>query len=202
MAMKEVVLTLIGLFALLFVVMSCSSRTKKSSSDAETQALNQSVPENFYDLEFKSLDGENIMKMNSFKGKKILIVNVASKCGYTYQYEGFQKLHEEYGSQVQIIGFPCNQFLFQEPGNSDEIREFCDKNYGVTFPLSEKIDVKGEDQHPVYTWLTSERFNKKADYSITWNFNKFLISENGELMAYFGTKTEPMSEEIVSAIRS
>jgi len=200
--MKGIILAVISLVTLSFVVFSCSSRTKKSTSDVEAQSINQSVPEMFYDLEFKTLDGENTVKMNSFKGKKILLVNVASKCGYTYQYEGLQKLHEEYGDQVQVIGFPCNQFLFQEPGNSDEIRDFCDKNYGVTFPLSEKIDVKGEDQHPVYTWLTSERFNKKKDYSITWNFNKFLISENGELIAYFGTKTEPMSDEIVSAIRS
>jgi len=201
MAMRVIVLTFIGLFVSSLVVYSCSS-SKQSTSDADAQTIDRSVPENFFELKFVTLEGDSAIEMSVFEGKKILLVNVASKCGYTYQYEGLQKLQDQYGDQVQVIGFPCNQFMFQEPGSSEEIRSFCNANYGVTFPLSEKIDVKGENIHPIYTWLTSESYNKTSDYKITWNFNKFLISESGELIGYYGTKTEPMSEEILSAIRS
>lgn len=158
------------------------------------------VPMNFYDLEVLALDSQNVIRMGDFKGKKLLLVNVASKCGYTYQYKGLQELHDKYGEQVQIIGFPCNQFLFQEPGSGEQIQEFCQVNYGVSFPLSTKINVKGSKQHPVYTWLTSKKFNGKDDYTVSWNFNKFLISEEGELLAHFGSKVEPMSEELLAAI--
>lgn len=155
---------------------------------------------NFHDLTYTPIGGGEAVNMSQYKGKKVLVVNVASKCGYTPQYEGLQALYEKYGDKLVIIGFPCNQFMGQEPGSEEEIASFCKLNYGVTFPLSEKIDVKGKGQHPVYQWLTQKEMNGKDDYKISWNFNKFLISENGELMAYFGSNTKPMSEEITSLL--
>lgn len=154
----------------------------------------------FYDLSVKTLDGKGILKMSDYKGKKILCVNVASKCGYTPQYDGLQKLSEKYAGKLVIIGFPCNQFLGQEPGNNEEIAQFCRKNYGVTFPLSEKIDVKGSGQHEIYQWLCLKSNNGVADYEVKWNFNKFLVDEKGNLQAYFGSKTEPLSSELAGAI--
>jgi len=157
--------------------------------------------QSFYDLSVKSLDGNTEIKFSDFKGKKVLLVNVASECGYTPQYEDLEKLYHEYGDKLVVIGFPCNQFMGQEPGTAQEIQEFCTKNYGVTFLLSEKIDVKGPDQHPVYKWLTDKKLNGKDDYSVSWNFNKFLVDENGNLVAHFGSGTKPLSDDIVSLVK-
>jgi glutathione peroxidase len=154
----------------------------------------------FYDLNIISLDGEDSLNFAAYKGKKVLCVNVASKCGYTYQYEDLQKLYEKYKDKLVIIGFPCNQFMGQEPGSADEIESFCQKNYGVTFQMTEKIDVKGDNQHPVYQWLTKKENNGKDDYKVSWNFNKFLIDENGNLMAHFGSKTKPFDDVLVKLI--
>lgn len=153
----------------------------------------------FYDLSINSLDGKPI-KFADFKGKKILCVNTASECGYTKQYEGLQKLSELYKGKLVIIGFPCNQFGGQEPGGSEEIGAFCKKNFGVTFPLTEKIDVKGDKQHPVYQWLCQKSNNNVGDYQVKWNFNKFLIDEQGNLQAYFPSSVKPESEELAAAI--
>jgi glutathione peroxidase len=186
----------------MFALFACIN-TGNSSSMNESLMDNVNVEnadKSFYKLKIKALDEVSTISMSDFKGKKILLVNVASKCGYTYQYEGLQKLHESHGDKVQIIGFPCNQFLFQEPGNKDSIQNFCSVNYGVTFPLTEKISVKGRKQHDIYKWLTSKKFNGVDDYKVSWNFNKFLISESGELIGYYGSKVEPMSEEIVTRI--
>lgn len=150
-----------------------------------------------YDIEINSLDG-NALNLNDYKGKKLLIVNVASKCGYTPQYKDLQELHEKYGEKVTILGVPCNQFLNQEPGTAEEIATFCEKNYGVSFQLTEKVDVKGKDQHPLYEWLTNKSKNGSQDSSVKWNFQKYVISENGELEAVFGSKVNPMSEEITT----
>ena len=122
----------------------------------------------------KSIDGKNL-NLASFKGKKILIVNTASKCGYTPQYEGLEKVYEQYKDKLVIIGFPCNQFGGQEAGTNEEIEAFCKKNYGVSFPLADKIDVKGSNAAPIYQWLTQKSKNGILDASISWNFNKFLI---------------------------
>ncbi len=154
----------------------------------------------FYDLNIISLDGEDSLNFAAYKGKKVLCVNVASKCGYTYQYEDLQKLYDKYKDKLVIIGFPCNQFMGQEPGSADEIESFCQKNYGVTFQMTEKIDVKGDNQHPVYQWLTKKENNGKDDYKVSWNFNKFLIDENGNLLAHFGSKTKPFDDELVKLI--
>ena len=148
----------------------------------------------------KSIDGKDI-KMSSFKGKKILIVNTASKCGYTPQYEGLEKVYEQYKDKLVIIGFPCNQFGGQEAGTNEEIADFCKKNYGVSFPLADKIDVKGSNAAPIYQWLTQKSKNGILDASISWNFNKFLIDENGKMMAYFPSNVKPDSESILSYLK-
>jgi len=130
----------------------------------------------------------------------MLIVNVASECGYTYQYKNLQALHEKYGDKVTVIGFPANNFGGQEPGNNGEIRTFCTKNYGVTFPMMEKISVKGSDMHPLYVWLSTKAENGTCDEAPKWNFGKYLIDENGKVIKYFGSKTDPLSEDIVSLL--
>ena len=155
---------------------------------------------NFYDLKAITIDGQEI-SFEQFKGKKVLIVNVASKCGYTYQYEGLQKLHELYGSKVSILGFPANDFLFQERGSNEEIAEFCESNYGVTFQMFEKITTKGKKQSPVYHWLSNKELNGWNDQKPSWNFCKYLIDEDGKLVAFFDSKVKPLSEEIVSLIK-
>ncbi|MCB0583713.1 MAG: glutathione peroxidase [Phaeodactylibacter sp.] len=153
------------------------------------------LPASFHELTVTGIDGEPI-QMKAFSGKYVLCVNVASKCGFTPQYKGLQELYEKYQDKLVVIGFPCNQFLMQEPGNEEEIATFCEVNYGVTFPLTEKIKVKGSGQHPVYAWLTQKELNGVSDAKIGWNFNKFLISPEGEWLAHFPSKVEPMSEEI------
>jgi glutathione peroxidase len=154
----------------------------------------------FYELSIKSLDGKKTINFADFKGKKILCVNTASECGYTKQYEGLQVLSEKYKGKLVVIGFPCNQFGGQEPGSTEEISTFCKKNYGVTFPLTEKIDVKGTKQHPVYQWLCQKSNNGLGDYEVKWNFNKFLINESGKLVAYYPSSVKPESEELAKAI--
>jgi glutathione peroxidase len=148
----------------------------------------------------KSIDGKNL-NLASFKGKKILIVNTASKCGYTPQYESLEKVYEQYKDKLVIIGFPCNQFGGQEAGTNEEIADFCKKNYGVSFPLADKIDVKGSNAAPIYQWLTQKSKNGILDASISWNFNKFLIDENGKMMAYFPSNVKPDSESILSYLK-
>ena len=153
------------------------------------------VPDSFYGLSVTGIDGETL-NMKDFRGKYVLCVNVASKCGFTPQYKSLQALYEQYQDKLVIIGFPSNQFLMQEPGTEEEIATFCERNYGVTFPLTEKIKVKGSGQHPVYAWLTKKKHNGVADAKVSWNFNKFLISPEGEWLAHFPSKVEPMGEEI------
>ncbi len=149
-----------------------------------------------YDFKVPGLDGGEINFAN-FKGKKILIVNTASKCGLTPQYEGLEKLYEKYKDKLVIVGFPANNFKEQEPGSNEEIAEFCKKNYGVTFPMAEKISVKGDDTHELYVWLKAQANEKGFADPVTWNFGKFLVNEKGELVATFSPKTQPMSEEIL-----
>jgi glutathione peroxidase len=148
----------------------------------------------------KSIDGGTI-DFSKFKGKKILVVNTASKCGYTPQYEALQKVADQYKDKLVIVGFPANNFGAQEPGTDGEIVEFCKKNYGVTFPLASKISVKGDDTAPIYKWLTSKTENGVLDATISWNFNKFLLDENGKMIAYFPSKVTPDSEEITKYLK-
>ena len=154
-----------------------------------------------YDLSILALNEQDTIHFSDFKGKKVLLVNVASKCGFTYQYEDLQKLYSEHKDSLVVIGFPCNQFLFQEPGSKETIAEFCSVNYGVEFPLSTKIKVKGDSIHPVYSWLTKKEFNGVDDYKVSWNFNKFLVNEEGKLIGYFDSKVKPMDPQILEAIK-
>lgn len=149
-----------------------------------------------YDFKVSGLDGKNI-DFSKFKGKKILIVNTASKCGNTPQYDDLEKLYEKYKGKLVIIGFPANNFGGQEPGTNSEIAEFCKKNYGVTFPMADKISVKGDDIAPIYKYLQEQRAAKGFSDPVVWNFGKFLINEKGELVATFSPKTLPMSDEIL-----
>jgi len=147
-----------------------------------------------------SIDGGQI-DFSSFKGKKILVVNTASKCGYTPQYEALEKVYKQYKDKLVIVGFPCNQFGGQEPGSNEEIQSFCKARYGVTFPLSTKVDVKGDNIAPIYKWLCNKSENGVLDASIAWNFNKFLLDENGKMIAYFPSKVTPDSEEILKYLK-
>jgi len=145
----------------------------------------------FYALSADNINGESI-SMNTFKDKKILVVNVASQCGYTPQYEGLQNLYETYGARLVVLGFPSNDFLWQEPGDNIEIKTFCQRTYGVTFPMFSKIHVKGRKQHPLFTWLSDSTMNGWNHEEPSWNFNKYLLDEKGKLLERFGSSIEPL----------
>ena len=154
--------------------------------------------QSFHDFEVLDIEG-NALSLSQFKGKKVLVVNVASECGLTPQYEGLQELYKTYGEDnFVIIGFPANNFMGQEPGSNEEILDFCSNTYNVTFPMMAKISVKGKEQHPLYAWLTNADENGVTDAQVTWNFQKFLIGEDGQWLTYFSPKVEPLSEEIVN----
>lgn len=161
-----------------------------------TLILSATMAGGIYDFKVAGLDGKEI-DFSKFKGKKIMIVNTASKCGLTPQYEGLEELYEKYKDKLVIVGFPANNFAGQEPLDNSEIKDFCKKNYGVTFPMAEKISVKGDDTHALYTWLKAQAKEKGFADPVTWNFGKFLVNEKGELIATFSPKTVPMSEEIL-----
>lgn len=152
------------------------------------------VTSSIYDFKIKSLDGKEI-DFSQFRGKKILIVNTASKCGLTPQYKGLEKLHEQFREKVNVLGFPANNFLWQEPGSNTEIAEFCERNYGVQFQMFEKISVKGGDKHPLYKWLEA-----KTGETPDWNFSKYLVSEDGTQVTYFKSGVHPMDQQIVEKI--
>ena len=173
----------------MFSLLSCFSKPK--TLDAQNKTI--------YDFKVESLDGGEL-DFSKFKGKKILIVNTASKCGYTPQYEGLEQLYKQYQDKLVIIGFPANNFLFQEPGDNNEIKSFCQKNYGVSFPMASKISVKGKNMHPLYIWLTEKKYNNFSDNSVKWNFQKYLIDEKGNLIEVFAPGVEPMSAELTSKL--
>lgn len=167
----------------LFSIFSCAQNTPKEPKTS------------LYDIKINSLAGEPI-NLADFKGKKILFVNTASECGFTPQYEDLQKLHETYKDKLVVIGLPCNQFGGQEPGSADEIKSFCQVNYGVDFLMTEKIDVKGDNQHPLYKWLTDKDLNGNKSSTVKWNFQKYLIDEDGKFIDVFYSITKPMSNKI------
>lgn len=154
----------------------------------------------FYDFTVKTIDGKDL-PLSTFKGKKVLVVNVASKCGFTPQYAKLEELYTKYGNDnFVILGFPANNFLHQEPGTDEEIKQFCTLNYGVTFPMMAKISVKGKDIAPLYKWLTQKSENGVEDAKVAWNFQKFFIDEQGNWVASFSPTTDPLSEKITSLI--
>lgn len=154
----------------------------------------QPVEGSIYEFKIRALDGSEI-DFERYRGKNLLIVNTASRCGSTPQYADLQKLHENYGDKVTILGFPANNFLWQEPGSNGEIAEFCQKNYGVTFQMFEKISVRGRDQHPLYRWLAAQ--SRKTP---TWNFCKYLVDKNGKVVAFFSRKVNPLDRAIIEKI--
>jgi glutathione peroxidase len=156
----------------------------------------------FHDFKVKTLGGEDF-DLSTLKGKKVLVVNTASKCGLTPQYEQLQAIYEEYGGEnFEIIGFPANNFMNQEPGTAEEIEEFCQVNYGVTFPMMAKISVKGDDQHALYQWLTQKSKNGVKDSKVQWNFQKYLINPDGTLGKVIPPKTKPDDPEVIEWITS
>ena len=179
----------------ILLVTSFKAKTKNIILNTNNIAPKKS----FYELEAISLDGKKI-SFDQYKNKKILIVNVASKCGYTYQYEGLQKLQDIYQDKVIVLGFPANDFFNQESGSNEEIEEFCETNYGITFPMFEKTTTKGKKQSPIYQWLTNKDFNGWNVQRPTWNFCKYLVNEKGELVGFFDSKVKPLSEEITSLL--
>ena len=152
-----------------------------------------------YSFRVESIDG-GVIDFSQYKGKKILIVNTASKCGYTPQYEGLEKLYRQHKDKLVIIGFPSNDFLWQEPGSNDDIRQFCSSKYDVTFPMAAKIHVKGFYKAPIYQWLTHKEQNGMENSSVSWNFNKYLINEQGEYVRHFSSDVKPDHPELIRAI--
>ncbi len=154
----------------------------------------------FYDIKINNIKNQPI-DLSKLKGKYILFVNVASKCGFTPQYKELQKLSDTYKKKLVVVGLPCNQFGKQEPGNANEIETFCELNYGVTFLITEKINVKGKYQHPLYTWLTSKKLNHQKNSSVKWNFQKYLIDPKGNLVDYYFSTTSPVSSKITKHLK-
>lgn len=171
-------------------------KAKDSKNDGKGTA------KSVYDFTLKNAKGQDV-KLSDYRGKVVMLVNVASKCGYTPQYEGLQKIYERYKDQgFTILGFPANNFGAQEPGTDEEIQQFCRINYGVTFPVFSKISVKGDDKHPLYKYLTEKETNPRFAGEIKWNFNKFLVSKDGKIIARFESADKPEDAKVTQAIES
>lgn len=166
------------------------------------EAAKEPPPPSIYDFTMKNIDGEDV-SLSAYKGKVMLIVNVASRCGYTPQYKGLQELHSQYKDQgLVVLGFPSNDFGKQEPGTNEEIKIFCTTKYAVDFPMFAKITVKGEEKHPLYKFLTEKETNPAFPGEVAWNFNKFLVDRNGKIVGRFGSKDKPEDEKLVKAIQA
>ncbi len=197
---------MIKLIAITAALLSCTqgNTTKtdtgynKSYSNI-TDMVKTNEMTSIHTFKVEALDGTTI-NFADFKGKKILIVNTASECGYTPQYKELEALYQKFKDKLVIVGFPANNFGGQEPGTNTEIKAFCQQNYGVTFPMAAKISVKGDDAAPIYQWLCTKTENGVLDAEIKWNFNKFLLDENGNMIAYFPSKVTPMSEQITGKL--
>jgi len=162
-------------------------------------AVQGNDPKSVHDFTMKSIDGKDVA-LSSFKGKKLLIVNVASRCGYTKQYKDLEALYKQYGAKLVVLGFPANNFGGQEPGSDSEIKSFCEKNYSVTFPMFSKISVKGKDCHPLYLYLSDKTKNGTVGEGPSWNFGKYLIDENGKVLKFFPSSVNPMDKEITGIL--
>ena len=162
--------------------------------------MNSSSSQSFHELSIQSIDDKSI-EMSNFEGQYVLIVNVASYCGYTSQYSQLQELSEQYKDKLVVLGVPCNQFGSQEPGKAAEIKSFCESKFSVTFPMTEKVNVKGNSQHPLYAWLTNKSKNGLGDFNVSWNFNKFLVDPKGKLISHYKSGVSPLDKDITSSIR-
>lgn len=191
----------VGLITLSLLTISCVfiESGEKELLNNQNDNKEMSKSESIYNIKVNKLDGTSL-DLKEFKGKKMLFVNVASKCGYTPQYAELQELYDQYSEKLEIFGVPCNQFGGQEPGSDEEIAQFCKKNYGVTFTMLEKVDVKGSSQHPLYSWLTTKEKNGVMDATVRWNFHKFLVDEEGALINMYNSRTNPVGTEMLEAI--
>ena len=191
----------VGLITLSLLTISCVfiESGEKELLNNQNNNKEMSKSESIYNIKVNKLDGTSL-DLKEFKGKKMLFVNVASKCGYTPQYAELQELYDQYSEKLEIFGVPCNQFGGQEPGSDEEIAQFCKKNYGVTFTMLEKVDVKGSSQHPLYSWLTTKEKNGVMDATVKWNFHKFLVDEEGALINMYNSRTNPVGVEMLEAI--
>lgn len=188
------------LFIILLSVIAYLQSCMGHKSEISRQRTIQNKGKTIYDYKVEALDGGTI-NFADFKGKKILIVNTASKCGFTPQYKDLETLYSQYKNKLVIVGFPANNFGDQEPGTNEEIGVFCQKNYGVSFPMAAKVSVKGDDTAPIFKFLTEKELNGVKDISILWNFTKFLLDEEGKLVDTFISTTSPTDEAIVRHIR-
>lgn len=180
-------------FIPLLLLLNACAQNKGEQQQAGVQDL--TTMSDFYDFQVKALDGEEI-DFSRYKGKKVLLVNVASECGFTPQYADLQSLHEQYGQKVAVLGFPANNFGGQEPGSNQQIADFCQKNYGVDFQMFSKVSVKGNDQHPLYQWLREQTGQEPS-----WNFSKYLVDENGKVIGFYPSDVNPMDPQIVDQVR-
>lgn len=179
----------------LFIFASCFNQSKIRPQSTDIMSTSS-----FYDFKMPALESGELIDFRQFKGKKVVLLNVASKCGYTPQYADWEAFNKAHGEDVIVLGFPANNFMGQEPGSNDEIAEFCQKNYGVTFQMFEKISVKGDDQHPLYQWLSRKEENGWNDKAPSWNFCKYVVNEQGELTNFFASGVKPDDAEFRKAI--
>jgi glutathione peroxidase len=183
-------------------LLACGTTLERPTDAASLNpSYDQTMESTFYNFKLKDINGQEV-DFASFKGKKVLLVNVASKCGYTKQYAQLQELYATHGKDILVLGFPANNFGGQEPGTNEEIKEFCSTEFGVTFPMFEKVSVKGFDKHPLYRWLSDATQNGWNNQEPSWNFCKYLINEKGELIKFFPSSVKPMDEEILNLIKS
>lgn len=189
--MKTVLIMFTSLLAGIF-----ADKSEIASKPADAAVAKQTL----YDFKVKSLVGNKTVDLSKYKGKKVVILNVASKCGYTKQYADWEKFNKEHGDKVVVLGFPANNFNGQEPGTNEEIATFCSATYGVTFPMFEKVSVLGDDQAPIYKWLSTKELNGWNDKVPTWNFCKYVVNEKGELTNFFASKILPTDPEFIKAV--
>lgn len=195
----KAIITMSIIYAVLTLFGCKQVKSRPEKLMAEKQTFYQFLEAN-PEAKVRSIEGKEY-DFSALKGKKVLIVNTASECGYTPQYEGLQKLYDTYKDKLVVLGFPANNFGAQEPGSNEEIKQFCTTKFNVTFPMFEKISVLGDDMAPIYKWLTSKDLNGWNDQQPKWNFNKYLIDEEGNLVKYFSSAVKPMSDEIVAEVK-
>ncbi|WP_054411830.1 glutathione peroxidase [Hymenobacter sp. DG25A] len=194
--MKAFFLVALGGMAACGFSSSTASKTATTAPATMTEATAQGT---VYDYTVKDINGKDV-SLGQYKGKKLLIVNTASECGYTPQYKELEELNKKYGDRVTVLGFPANNFGGQEPGSNQEIATFCEKNYGVTFPLFSKVSVKGDDTEPLFKYLSDKSKNGAVGEAPSWNFCKYLVDEQGHVLKFYPSKVKPMSEELVADI--
>ncbi|MBG8555697.1 glutathione peroxidase [Hymenobacter guriensis] len=194
----------LALPVLLLFLVACGLSSSTSSQNTAAAPMNPTTepataPGSVYDFTVQTIDGKPV-KLSQYKGKKLLIVNTASECGYTPQYKELEELYNKYSDRVVVLGFPANNFGGQEPGSNEQIATFCEKNYGVSFPLFAKVSVTGDDTAPLYQFLADKSKNGAVSDAPTWNFCKYLVNEQGQVVAFYPSKVKPMSDELVAAI--